>query len=173
MIETTSETAETLRLAQAPCALGTVLVAVGDRGLRAVLLGDDAATLRADLTNRFPAAELAPADETAAALLADVVAALATPRQAVELPLDPRGTGFQLRVWEELRAIPAGRTASYAEIAARLGRPGGARAVARACAANALAVVVPCHRVVRGDGSLAGYRWGIERQRRLLAHEAA
>jgi AraC family transcriptional regulator of adaptative response/methylated-DNA-[protein]-cysteine methyltransferase len=146
-----------------------VAVAWSDEGLRAVVLGDRAGPLIEDLRRRFPAAK--PADDSGHAVLAAVLDLIASPRARCELPLAPAGTDFQHRVWQALRAIPPGGTASYREIAAAIGRPGSSRAVAGACAANPLAVVVPCHRVVRSDGSLSGYRWGVDRKRRLLERE--
>jgi AraC family transcriptional regulator of adaptative response/methylated-DNA-[protein]-cysteine methyltransferase len=162
-----------IRFGVAPSALGQVLAAATSRGLCAILLGDDAATLRADLAARFPGATIAPAGRDFAAHLRQVVQLVDQPRRGLPLALDIQGTAFQQRVWQALRAIPAGDTVSYAALAARIGAPRGARAVAAACAANALAVAVPCHRVVRGDGSLSGYRWGPERKAELLRREGA
>jgi AraC family transcriptional regulator of adaptative response/methylated-DNA-[protein]-cysteine methyltransferase len=152
--------------------LGRVLVAATERGVCAVLLGDDAGALAADLARRFPRAARAPGGPEMAAVVAAVVRLVEEPAAPARLPLDLRGTAFQLRVWEALTRIPAGRTVSYAELAAAVGAPRGARAVARACAGNPVAVLVPCHRVIRGDGDLSGYRWGIARKRALLAREA-
>lgn len=157
----------------APCSLGQVLVAGTGRGICAILLGDDAASLLADLQRRLPRAMLQSGDRGFAANVRAVLACVDGAPLAQELPLDLRGTAFQLRVWRELQRIPAGSTVSYAELAARLGAPKGARAVAAACARNAVAVVVPCHRVVRGNGELSGYRWGVERKRALLERERA
>ena len=164
---------ETIRHAAGACSLGFVLVAVSGRGVCAVLLGDGAAPLGAELAARFPRATT-QADPTLAGLLAEVVRAVDSPGDApsLSLPLDVRGTAFQRRVWQALQAIPPGQTASYAAVAAAVGAPRASRAVAAACAANRLAVVVPCHRVVASSGGLAGYRWGVERKRRLLAEEA-
>jgi len=162
---------ETIGYALAPCTLGTVLAAATARGLCAILLGDDADALVADLHARFPQAALAPAGPAFAATLAQVVAAIDAPHTAAALPLDVRGTAFQQRVWQALRAIPHGATVTYTELAAQLGMPQGARAVAGACAANPAAVAIPCHRVVRSGGALAGYRWGLERKRALLERE--
>jgi len=153
------------------CGLGAVLVAASGAGICAISLGDDAAALVADLRKTFPAARVAE-DEAFAAVLGQVIAFVEAPRRDLGLPLDIRGTAFQLRVWEALRRIPAGTTASYAEIAAAIGAPKAVRAVAGACAANTLAVAVPCHRAKRADGGLAGYRWGVARKRRLLEVEA-
>lgn len=157
--------------ALADCALGRVLVAASDRGLCAVEFDDHDDALIARLRTRFPKAELVDDGAGLGAWLDRIVAHLATPADALDLPLDMRGTAFQARVWQALRRIPPGTTATYAEIAAALGTPKAVRAVARACASNALAVLIPCHRVVRGDGDLAGYRWGIERKRALLEEE--
>lgn len=162
-----------LRFAIGRCSLGWVLAASGDRGVRAVLMGDDAETLRGDLAARFPGVTLIEGGQESEAALARAVAAVEAPAGGLDLPLDIGGTAFQRRVWNALRAIPAGATASYGEIAGKIGAPGAARAVARACAANPLAVAVPCHRVVRGDGSLSGYRWGADRKRVLLEREGA
>jgi AraC family transcriptional regulator, regulatory protein of adaptative response / methylated-DNA-[protein]-cysteine methyltransferase len=156
--------------------LGTILVARSDRGIAAVLIGDDRATLRADLRRRFPDAAPAEGDAATDELAATVAFLVDAPACAAELaalPLDLGGTAFQRTVWQALREIPAGSTASYAEIAGRIGRPSSARAVAQACAANPVAILVPCHRVVGRDGRLAGYRWGVERKRTLLARETA
>lgn len=161
-----------LRHAIAPCSLGLVLVAESSQGVCAIALGNDAAALEAELRTRFPLASLEAAPDTVGQHLAMVVALIEDPRHAPSLPLDVQGTTFQHRVWQALRAIPAGQRRSYAEIAAQLGMPKGARAVAAACAANPLAVLVPCHRVVRGSGDLAGYRWGVARKAALLAREA-
>ena len=165
---------EVIRHAVGRCSLGAVLVAATARGVCAILLGDDAAALRADLQARFPRAVLreeAGGEEGFAAWVAAVVAAVDDPRRALALPLDISGTAFQRRVWEVLRAIPAGETLSYGAVAARLGQPTAMRAVAGACGANRLAVVIPCHRVVASGGGLGGYRYGVERKRALLAKE--
>lgn len=164
---------ERMRIAYAcaPCSLGVVLAARGERGICAILIGDDEASLATDLRRRFPKADLAAASPDFNDAMTRVVAMIEAPRAGLDLPLDVRGTAFQQRVWQALRAIPAGQTVSYAELAARIGAPGATRAVAGACAANPLAVAIPCHRVVRGDGSLSGYRWGPSRKRALLARE--
>jgi AraC family transcriptional regulator of adaptative response/methylated-DNA-[protein]-cysteine methyltransferase len=158
-------------LAFADSTLGAVLVASGAAGVRAVLLGDDHDVLRRDVARRLPGATFVEGDDAARALAARVATAIDAPEGAPEVPLDPHGTPFQRRVWQALREIPRGTTATYTEIAARLGMPTAARAVAAACAANPIAVVVPCHRVVRSDGGLSGYRWGVERKRALLERE--
>jgi AraC family transcriptional regulator of adaptative response/methylated-DNA-[protein]-cysteine methyltransferase len=161
-----------IRFAIAESTLGSVLVAATDRGICAIMLGDDGRTLARELKARFPHATVSEGDRRFAQLVGRVVSLVEKPGVTVELPLDIRGTAFQQRVWKTLRDIPVGATASYAEIATRIGSPGAARAVAGACAANPLAVVIPCHRVVRSDGSLSGYRWGVERKRTLLARES-
>ncbi len=162
---------EEIVYATASCALGVVLVAASGAGVCAIALGDDAAALEAGLKARFGQARLAD-DAGFGEILAQVVALVDGAGTAKNLPLDIRGTAFQRRVWEALRGIPAGQTANYTEIAARIGAPASVRAVAAACAANTLAVAVPCHRVVRADGGLAGYRWGVSRKRALLEREA-
>lgn len=154
------------------CALGRCLVAESERGVCAVLLGDNDAALIAELRQQFPQAQRAEADDAFAGRVAQAIRRLDDDRAPFSLPLDIRGTSFQLRVWQALRAIPVGSTASYAEVAAAMGQPNVVRAVARACAANTLAVIVPCHRVIRSDGGLSGYRWGAERKARLLQREA-
>lgn len=159
--------------AAARCSLGIVLVAATDQGVCAVLIGDDAVELDADLERRFPKAVHATANADMERLVAGVVAAIDVPSRAQDLPLDIRGTAFELRVWQALRAIPPGQTRSYGDVAAAIGAPRSARAVARACGANPLAVVVPCHRVVGAGGALTGYRWGLERKRQLLEREEA
>lgn len=168
--------ADRLQVATARSSLGVVLVALSAKGITAVLFGDDRAALQLDLEHRFPGATLVAGDASVGALAAKVVAMIESPARATELatlPLDIRGTEFQKAVWQALREIPAGSTASYTDIASRMGLPKSVRAVARACASNTLAVLVPCHRVVRSNGSLAGYRWGVERKRALLEREAA
>jgi AraC family transcriptional regulator of adaptative response/methylated-DNA-[protein]-cysteine methyltransferase len=164
---------ERIRFAVARCALGTVLVATSERGVCAILLGDEPAALEQDLRRRFARADLLQADAALASVVASVIAWIDRGTQASFLSLDMRGTVFQRRVWAALADIPEGRTATYAEVAAAVGRPGAARAVAGACATNALAVAVPCHRVVRSDGSVAGYRWGVARKHALLTQERA
>jgi AraC family transcriptional regulator of adaptative response/methylated-DNA-[protein]-cysteine methyltransferase len=161
-----------IRFASGVCSLGTVLVAATGKGVCAILLGDDASTLVHDLAERFPRATLISGDRDFERTVAQVVRFVEAPRMGLDLALDVRGTAFQQRVWQALRAIPAGSRASYSEIAERIGSPKAVRAVAQACAANALAVAIPCHRVVRRDGTLAGYRWGVERKRALLEREA-
>jgi AraC family transcriptional regulator of adaptative response/methylated-DNA-[protein]-cysteine methyltransferase len=161
-----------IKFAVADCSLGSILVAASGRGVCAIFLGDDPEALLRDLEGRFPKAKLIGGDRQFETLAAKVIAFVEAPRPSFDLPLDIRGTAFQHRVWQALRAIPVGATASYAEIADRIGRPKAVRAVARACGANPIAVGIPCHRVVRTDGSLSGYRWGIARKRTLLGREA-
>ncbi|MBI5201854.1 MAG: methylated-DNA--[protein]-cysteine S-methyltransferase [Elusimicrobia bacterium] len=161
---------ESIRFAAAPCALGALLVAATAKGACAIELGDDVASLVAGIRRRFSKADVRP-DAALRGWLRKLLAFLERPGRSPALPLDIRGTAFQRRVWDELRRIPAGRTASYAEIAKRIGRPGASRAVARACGSNRLALAIPCHRVVGSDGALRGYRWGTERKRALLARE--
>ncbi|ENZ83087.1 methylated-DNA--[protein]-cysteine S-methyltransferase [Caulobacter vibrioides] len=164
---------ETLRWAVTGTSLGLALVARSEAGLRLVILGDDVEALRADLEARFKRARIVLDAEGLTAELTAVADLIDHPDRRLALPLDTRGTELQQAVWAALRQIPAGRTASYADIAKAVGRPGAFRAVAQACGANPLAVITPCHRVVRADGSLSGYRWGVERKRALLAREAA
>ena len=161
-----------IRFAIGECSLGAILVAASSRGVCAILLGDDPDALARDLQDRFPRADLIGADADFERIVARVVATVEAPGLGLDLPLDVRGTAFQQRVWQALRDIPAGETASYAQVAGRIGMPKAARAVAQACAANALAVAIPCQRVVRNDGNLSGYRWGVERKRALLDREA-
>jgi AraC family transcriptional regulator, regulatory protein of adaptative response / methylated-DNA-[protein]-cysteine methyltransferase len=162
-----------IRFAIGQCSLGAILVARSERGVCAILLGDDPEKLARDLQDRFPRAMLIGGDAEFEALVAKVVGYVEAPGIGLDLPLDVRGTAFQQRVWQVLREIPAGTTATYSEIAARIGAPRSVRAVAGACAANPLAVAIPCHRVVRNDGGLSGYRWGVERKRTLLQREGA
>ena len=162
-----------IMFAIAQSALGALLVARSARGVCAISLGDDPEPLLRELQERFPRAQLVGGDAGFEQLVAQVVGFVEAPRIGLDLPLDIRGTAFQQRVWEALRKVPAGATVSYAEIAARIGSPGAVRAVAQACAANRLAVAIPCHRVVRSDGALSGYRWGVERKQALLARERA
>lgn len=161
-----------LRFAIGECSLGAILVAKNGRGVCAILLGDDPEALTSDLQDRFPRANLIDRDSELEQLVSQVVNFVETPAAGLDVPLDIRGTAFQQRVWQALRGIPAGSTASYTDVARRIGSPNSVRAVAQACAANALAVVIPCHRVVRNDGALSGYRWGVERKRALLEREA-
>jgi len=162
-----------IRFAVGECSLGSILVAQSTKGVCAILLGGEPDALVRDLQDRFPHAALIGGDAAFESTIAKVIAFIERPASGLELPLDVRGTAFQQRVWRALREIPVGSTASYSEIAARIGAANSARAVAQACAANTLAVAIPCHRVVRTDGSLSGYRWGVERKQRLLAREGA
>jgi AraC family transcriptional regulator of adaptative response/methylated-DNA-[protein]-cysteine methyltransferase len=161
-----------IRLAVARSPLGWVLVAATERGVCAIEFGDTRQALRERIAVRFPQAELADGDPEFSAWVAHVLSSIEAPGGGLDLPLDIQGTAFEQRVWKALQAIPAGATASYAEVAARIGCPGAARAVGRACASNRLAVVIPCHRVVGSRGTLHGYRWGLERKRALLEREA-
>jgi AraC family transcriptional regulator, regulatory protein of adaptative response / methylated-DNA-[protein]-cysteine methyltransferase len=160
-----------IRFALGECSLGSILVATSERGVYAILLGDDPEVLVRDVQDQFPQANLVGGESEFERLVAKVVGLVEAPAVGLDLPLDIRGTTFQQRVWQALRQIPAGSTASYAEIARRVGAPQSVRAVARACSANRLAVAIPCHRVVRTDGALSGYRWGVERKRALLERE--
>ena len=168
-----SRASEEVTFTVTECRLGRVLIASGARGVCAVLLGDDDAALERELRARFPRVDLEADPDDSAGVAADVRASLESPGRQPSVPLDLRGTAFQRRVWRALREIPAGRTVSYTALARSLGRPRSARAVAGACAANPLAVLIPCHRAVREDGALSGYRWGVERKRRLLELETA
>ena len=163
---------ERIRYGVVDSSLGRVLVARSGKGVCAILLGDEAEALASDLARRFPRAHLQRDDASLRDIVAAVARLIEAPAQDPGLPLDIRGSAFQRKVWSALSAIPGGATASYADVAARIGAPASVRAVAGACAANPLAVVVPCHRVVRRDGGLSGYRWGIERKRVLLQREA-
>jgi len=161
-----------IRFAIGACSLGALLVACSDKGICAITLGDDPDALARELQDRFPQANLLGGDAAFEELVATVVGFVEAPQLGLDLPLDLRGTAFQQRVWQALRALPAGQTVSYADLARRIGQPKAIRAVASACAANGIAVAVPCHRVVRTDGALSGYRWGVERKKALLAREA-
>ena len=161
-----------IRFAVGECSLGSVVVARSEKGVCAILLGDDPDVLVRDLQDRFPRARLIGGDAEFEALVGQVVGLIEAPALGLDLPLDIRGTAFQQRVWAALRQIPAGATATYTDIAREIGAPKSVRAVAGACAANALAVAIPCHRVVKSDGSLSGYRWGVERKRALIDREA-
>lgn len=162
---------EDIRFAVGETTLGAILVASSRKGVASILLGDDPDALVRDLQDRFPKARLIGGDRDYEALVARVVGFVEAPQLGLGLPLDVRGTAFQQRVWQALRDIPVGGTVSYAEIAERIGTPKATRAVAAACAANAHAVAIPCHRVIRKDGALSGYAWGAERKRALLDRE--
>lgn len=164
-------TGTSIRFAVGDCALGSVLVAATQTGVCAILLGDDPDLLVRELQHRFPHAELIGADKSFEQTVARVIGCIDAPTTPFDLPLDVSGTAFQQKVWQALRDIPLGATVSYTTIAKRIGAPTAMRAVAQACAANPIAVAIPCHRVVRHDGSLSGYRWGIARKRALLARE--
>ena len=160
-----------IRFAVGQCSLGSILVAASDKGVCAIFLGDDPDALTRELQDRFSRAHLIGGDKAFEQLVAKVVGLVENPRQGVLLPLDIQGTAFQQKVWKALTEIPLGQTATYAEIAQRIGQPAAVRAVAGACAANKIAVAIPCHRVIRTDGSLSGYRWGVARKRALLQKE--
>ena len=162
----------TIRFSVGDCSLGAILVAASDRGICAISLGDSPDTLVRELQGKFSRAELIGGDSAFEELVAKVVDLIEVPSAGLDLPLDIRGTAFQQRVWQALQKIPVGDTASYSKIAKLIGAPKSVRAVAGACAANVLAVAIPCHRAVRNDGSLSGYRWGVERKRVLLDREA-
>jgi AraC family transcriptional regulator of adaptative response/methylated-DNA-[protein]-cysteine methyltransferase len=164
---------EEIRFAVGQCSLGAILVASSQKGVAAILLGNDPDGLVRNLQDRFPKACLIGSDGQYEALVARVVGFVEAPGFGLDLPLDVRGTAFQQRVWQVLQEVPAGQTVSYAEVARRIGSAKAVRAVAGACAANHLAVVIPCHRVVKNDGALSGYAWGVERKRALLDREAA
>jgi AraC family transcriptional regulator of adaptative response/methylated-DNA-[protein]-cysteine methyltransferase len=161
----------TIRFAVGECSLGSILVAATDQGVCAIFLGDDPDALARDLQDRFASAHFVGGDAALDRWVALAIGLIEQPKHDIDLPLDIRGTAFQQRVWEALRQIPPGFTATYTEIAERIGRPTAARAVAQACAANPIAVAIPCHRVIRTDQSLSGYRWGVERKAVLLHRE--
>ena len=166
-------TGAAIRFAVGQCSLGAILVAATEKGVCAIFLGEDPDALVRDLQDRFPNAQLIGGDTAFERLVAQVVGFVEAPTQAVDFPLDLRGTAFQQKVWQALRKIPAGSTATYSEIAKRIGRPKAVRAVGAACGDNPIAVAIPCHRVLRLDGNLSGYRWGVDRKRALLAKEKA
>lgn len=161
-----------IRFAIGQCSLGAILVAQSQRGICAIMLGDDADTLLRHLQDQFPKAQLAGGDALFEEQVAQIIGFVEAPSIGLKLPLDVRGTAFQQRVWQALRDIPPGTTVSYGDIAERIGAPTAVRAVAQACGANRIAVAIPCHRVVRRDGDISGYRWGVARKRELLAREA-
>jgi AraC family transcriptional regulator, regulatory protein of adaptative response / methylated-DNA-[protein]-cysteine methyltransferase len=162
-----------IHFALAECSLGSILVATSEKGVCAISIGNDPELLLQELQDRFPRSNLIGGDGDFEALIAKVLGFIEAPKLGLDLPLDVQGTAFQQRVWQALREIPCGETATYSDIAHKIGMPNAVRAVAGACAANTLAVVIPCHRVIRQDGSLSGYRWGIERKKALLDKEAA
>jgi methylated-DNA-[protein]-cysteine S-methyltransferase/AraC family transcriptional regulator of adaptative response/methylated-DNA-[protein]-cysteine methyltransferase len=168
----TKTTTDILSYAVADSDLGKVLVARSATGVCSILLGNDAEALRADLAGRFPRAALVESDAIVTGDMGKILRYMTKPSEGLDLTLDMRGTPFQRRVWEMLKTIPVGRTASYMELARWVGPPTNARAVASACAANPIALAIPCHRIVRSDGDLSGYRWGIERKRELIRQEA-
>ena len=161
-----------IRFAAGQCSLGAILVARSEKGICVITLGDNPEELVRDLQDRFPNANLIGGDRAFEQLVAQVVGFVEAPQIGLDLPLDVRGTAFQQRVWQALRDIPVGRTVSYADIARRIGEPKAVRAVAQVCGANKIAVAIPCHRVVKNDGALSGYRWGVERKRALLEKDA-
>jgi AraC family transcriptional regulator of adaptative response/methylated-DNA-[protein]-cysteine methyltransferase len=156
----------------AECSLGSILVAQSKKGVCSILIGDDPIALARDLQDQFPKATLVGAEPGYEEMVAKVVGLIEHPEIGLDLPLDIRGTSFQQRVWKALQQIPPGTTATYSDIAKKIGMPKAVRAVAQACASNVLAVAIPCHRVIRTDGSLSGYRWGVERKSALLEREA-
>ncbi|NYT59950.1 bifunctional DNA-binding transcriptional regulator/O6-methylguanine-DNA methyltransferase Ada [Alcaligenaceae bacterium] len=166
-------TGETIRFTVGQCSLGAILVAQSERGICAISLGDDPDALVRSLQDQFPKAELLGGDAGFEKLIAQVVGFIETPALGLDLPLDIRGTAFQERVWRALREIPPGSTVSYSDLAQRIGHPKAVRAVGSACGANCIAVAIPCHRVLRRDGDVSGYRWGVERKRALLKREIA
>ena len=175
MIRTTSRDSaksESIRFAVGECSLGSILVAATEQGICSISLGDDPAALVRELQARFSMTQLTDSDQDLKPMMDKVAGFVEAPWRGLDLPLDVRGTSFQQRVWQALREIPAGSTASYGEIAERIGVPEKAYDVGQACASNVIAVAIPCHRAVRKNGALAGYRWGVARKRALLEREA-
>ncbi len=164
-------TEELIRFAIGECSLGLILVAMSGKGICAILMGEDPNLITQDLQDRFPNANLIGGDRDFEKMVAKIVAFVEGPKVGLDLPLDVRGTVFQQKVWQALRKIPVGSTASYTDIAQRISAPKAVRAVAQACASNPIAVAIPCHRVLRNDGKLSGYRWGVQRKRMLLERE--
>jgi AraC family transcriptional regulator of adaptative response/methylated-DNA-[protein]-cysteine methyltransferase len=162
---------EDIRFGFGESALGTVLVAASDKGVAAILMGDVRDVLRRELADAFPHARLIPEEAGLAQMVGQVVGLLDAPHKGLDLPLDIRGSALQQAVWQALRDVPSGQTATYGQIAKALPLPATAQDVGAACAANVLAVAIPCHRVVKADGSIAGYRWGVQRKRRLINRE--
>jgi AraC family transcriptional regulator, regulatory protein of adaptative response / methylated-DNA-[protein]-cysteine methyltransferase len=163
--------AATIGFAIAPCSLGFVIIAVSEQLIRSIMVGDDPEMLMSDLQNQFPNDVIALNERDDAGLVAKVVELIERPAQALKLPLDIRGTDFQMRVWDALQKVPAGTTVSYTSLAEQIGAPNAVGTVEQACATNPLAVAIPCHRAVRANDDLAGYRWGVERKRALLERE--
>lgn len=163
----------TIRYTVGKCTLGSILVATSDKGVRAISLGDDPEKLIRELCTGCSLTDFVADDAELGPILAQVIRFVDNPAGDLDIPLDIEGTAFQRRVWQELGKIPAGSTASYGEIASRIGAPREAYSIGEACAANRIAVAIPCHRVVRKDGTLAGYRWGFKRKRALLEREAS
>jgi AraC family transcriptional regulator, regulatory protein of adaptative response / methylated-DNA-[protein]-cysteine methyltransferase len=164
---------ELIRFAIGECSLGSIMAAVTEKGICAILLGDNPSILRRELQEHFKVARLVDSDQDLGPLMAEVARLVESPWLNLDLTFDLRGTSFEQRVWQAVREIPSGSTASYTDIAELIGEPKKAFSVAEACASNMLAVAIPCHRVVRKSGALAGYRWGFKRKRALLAREAA
>ncbi|AJQ97144.1 bifunctional DNA-binding transcriptional regulator/O6-methylguanine-DNA methyltransferase Ada [Gynuella sunshinyii] len=160
-----------IRFAIGECSLGAILVAQSEKGICSIQMGESPQSLIEELQDAFPAAELVGGDADFEAVVAQVVGLIEHPFQTLDLPLDIRGTAFQRKVWAALQSIPPGQTASYLDVAEMIGSPKSVRAVAQACGANKLAVAIPCHRVIRNDGGLSGYRWGVERKQTLLERE--
>jgi AraC family transcriptional regulator of adaptative response/methylated-DNA-[protein]-cysteine methyltransferase len=171
MVSSTDTNPTTIQYRISHCSLGAVAIAATAQGVCAILFGDDAAALENDLNARFPASRLTPGDAAFDGLADQAIRFIDDPEGSVDFPLDPHGTDFQQHVWQALREIAPGTTASYKEIAMRIGAPKAVRAIARACATNPIAIAIPCHRVVRSDGSMSGYRWGTARKRTLLDRE--
>jgi len=166
-------TTEDIRLAFGKFTLGTALVAVSTKGIVAILLGDDRRALHSELGAAFPHASLTSDDAGLADMVEQVVTFLDAPHKGLDLPLDIRGSAVEQAVWQALREVPAGHTVTYGQIAKTLPLPATAQDVGAACAANVLAVAIPCHRVVKADGSISGYRWGVQRKRKLINREGA
>jgi AraC family transcriptional regulator of adaptative response/methylated-DNA-[protein]-cysteine methyltransferase len=164
-------TTEEIRYSHATCSLGTVLVATSTSGIAAILLGDDRRALHRELAGAFPRARLTSDETGLNDTVAQVVAFLDAPHTGLDLPLDIRGSALDQAIWQALRQVPAGQTVTYGQIAKALPLPATAQEVGAACAANVLAVAIPCHRVVKADGSISGYRWGVQRKRRLINRE--
>jgi AraC family transcriptional regulator of adaptative response/methylated-DNA-[protein]-cysteine methyltransferase len=171
IINHTEALTEDIRFGFGECAIGAVLVAASSQGVAAILMGDDQQALHRELTGAFPYARLTPGDAGIEDMVGQVVAFLDAPHQGLDLPLDMRGSALELAVWQALRDVPAGQTVTYGQVAKTLPLPATAQDVGAACGANVLAVAVPCHRVVKADGSISGYRWGVQRKRKLINRE--